>query len=785
MKTTCIPFLLLGVLINLLVINNSLAQVTSATPVLVSSHDQWFLASSQYNVAMRITITAEPSGDTLNLLAILNDYYVPAAQDGTDIVTGSVRLWYVAVDTGAFNTSTAQFVKTLSFMGGGWGDMSLNQFVADGSALYVTIDITSSPTPNAVCAFYTFQNCIQFSSGAMEPQTQLPVYPETPPTAFTYLCPYFAATEVEISHQKTFLSSLSTGQNFVPLDFTFNNIGTPFTSPIFLQGLTITVKDISHTIIAPDMALASMGLRDKTTHIIYSTVSSMPGSPVGVFFPLSVSVTALADLDLELFGTVTSNTLTVVSEFYLEWSASADLIAVDAYSLKSVSINPAGGENFPMSTDPFMILFSATQLETYHTPVLAENSVVLKGQTNVNPVCFTFNNPGNTRTTRVDISRITLAITNGAGDPITPAEVFSRVAVSGAVLYGETTDIPDTGSLVSIALSNSYASVPVYHPLTVTVLADILPLATATEFKLCLTGATGIQAQDANTMLPVNVSAAYASDSFPMFSHTVRIASTFTVTGQSVAPVTLYPEQRVSLLELTLSHPGPAEMGNLVAQGLTLTAANQDGIPVEFFQNCAVVYICDANHTPVSQAVPPATGATVFLTLPDISLAPFSSTRLLLDVRMNAGPQNNTFSLGLSDNTSISVIQPSDPTRLVFVAGAWPIMSQAAAVGGGAGQLRLSNYPNPFYAGRAQTQIAYYLPEPSRVTAKLYTLIGDQVQILASGETQAVGAHILSWDGRTATGTVVVNGVYLLRLEAEPIGSGEPIVQIRKIAVVK
>jgi hypothetical protein len=113
------------------------------------------------------------------------------------------------------------------------------------------------------------------------------------------------------------------------------------------------------------------------------------------------------------------------------------------------------------------------------------------------------------------------------------------------------------------------------------------------------------------------------------------------------------------------------------------------------------------------------------------------------------------------------------------------MFSTVASVGGGEGRLRLSNYPNPFAAGKQTTQVAYYLENHAHVTARLYTLAGDQVQTLCQGVLQLKGENLLVWDGRTAGGAVVVNGVYLLRLEAVPVNDGDTIVQLRKIAVVK
>lgn len=359
------------------------------------------------------------------------------------------------------------------------------------------------------------------------------------------------------------------------------------------------------------------------------------------------------------------------------------------------------------------------------------------------------------------------------------------MAISGGILYGETTTIPNTGSLVTITLGNSYASAPVYQPLTITVLADILPDATAVEFRLSLAGSAGVIAQDANTIVPVPVSAAYGSDPFPMFSNTIRIASSFQVVGQSVSPTTLYPNQRSSMLSLTFSHPGPADVGNLIVQGITLTAQDQAGATLDWQQNCTAVYALNDQGAALTEVTAIPNSATLFISLPNISVAPFENTTISLGIALVDKPQSQTLRILIRDNSDFTVIQPSDLSRPVFVAGLWPMMSNASSLGGGEGRLRLSNYPNPFAAGRDVTCIAYFLTEASTTTARIYTLNGDRVKSLAESAFQSSGEQRFIWNGRTETGAAVKNGVYLLRIESVPVTNGETIIQLRKIAVVK
>jgi len=71
------------------------------------------------------------------------------------------------------------------------------------------------------------------------------------------------------------------------------------------------------------------------------------------------------------------------------------------------------------------------------------------------------------------------------------------------------------------------------------------------------------------------------------------------------------------------------------------------------------------------------------------------------------------------------------------------------------------NYPNPFRAGSALTTIQYYLPDNSKVSLKIYDLIGRKVKTIFE-EKQETGGTIyrLTWDGKNDDGNLIVNGVY-------------------------
>ncbi len=87
------------------------------------------------------------------------------------------------------------------------------------------------------------------------------------------------------------------------------------------------------------------------------------------------------------------------------------------------------------------------------------------------------------------------------------------------------------------------------------------------------------------------------------------------------------------------------------------------------------------------------------------------------------------------------------------------------------------NYPNPF---NPTTTIKYELPYNSRVSLKIYNLLGQVVQVLADG-VQSPGAKEVSWNASKFS-----SGVYYYRLEAVKVGDPDMIFSgVRKLTLIK
>jgi hypothetical protein len=72
------------------------------------------------------------------------------------------------------------------------------------------------------------------------------------------------------------------------------------------------------------------------------------------------------------------------------------------------------------------------------------------------------------------------------------------------------------------------------------------------------------------------------------------------------------------------------------------------------------------------------------------------------------------------------------------------------------------NYPNPF---NPRTEIAYKITEASKVTIKIYNLLGKEIKTLVDNDLPA-GIYKAEWDGTDEFGSDTPSGLYLYRITA-------------------
>ena len=86
------------------------------------------------------------------------------------------------------------------------------------------------------------------------------------------------------------------------------------------------------------------------------------------------------------------------------------------------------------------------------------------------------------------------------------------------------------------------------------------------------------------------------------------------------------------------------------------------------------------------------------------------------------------------------------------------------------------NYPNPF---NPSTTIRYGLPEPGRVTLKVYNISGQEVATLVN-ENQPAGYYKVHWDA-----TYHSSGIYFFKIAVAEAGGQEKFMAVRKMIYIK
>jgi len=94
----------------------------------------------------------------------------------------------------------------------------------------------------------------------------------------------------------------------------------------------------------------------------------------------------------------------------------------------------------------------------------------------------------------------------------------------------------------------------------------------------------------------------------------------------------------------------------------------------------------------------------------------------------------------------------------------------------------LQNYPNPF---NPTTTIRYGLNQVSDVKLTVFNLLGQEIRSLVDSRQEA-GFQSIFWNGRDDSGRTVASGIYIYRLEANPVsGNGERFIGTRKMILMK
>ncbi|MDW7681192.1 MAG: T9SS type A sorting domain-containing protein, partial [bacterium] len=87
----------------------------------------------------------------------------------------------------------------------------------------------------------------------------------------------------------------------------------------------------------------------------------------------------------------------------------------------------------------------------------------------------------------------------------------------------------------------------------------------------------------------------------------------------------------------------------------------------------------------------------------------------------------------------------------------------------------LPNYPNPF---NPETTIQFVAPKMSKVTIKIYNLLGEEIATLVNATVQP-GYHQVTWNALDGSARNLSSGIYICRMQADNFISSQKITLVR------
>ncbi|MFN0149292.1 MAG: DNRLRE domain-containing protein [bacterium] len=420
------------------------------------------------------------------------------------------------------------------------------------------------------------------------------------------------------------------------------------------------------------------------------------------------------------------------------------------------------------------------------TPIVLSDSAVYPGAAGVPLLSFSCRNPGDPSEADVALTAISLDVTDDFGAPQpTGRRLLSLSAFADGVPVGS----------VGVAESDaSRARIPFTAPLLIApgdsaridVRTTIRGIAERGRLRASL-GGDDLELRDANDLrLIVPVAGAAA---FPFGSALITILAAPLdpiASFRDRAPVTAARGAlAVPLGELVLVNPPAEGSGGVSLESIDFIISDSEGRtldPASLFSATRVVDV----RTTVSSHPADAMGSLIFPN--SLVIAPGDSITLLFEGDLLGESAANAFRLTVADTgvTFASVIQGANPPRARAAAGhSFPFSTGLVGIASPRFAESLSNYPNPFAAGREETRFLFYMPEPGEIEIAIYTPLGEPVaRIAPAGVTGAGMVPAIAWDGRNADGETVLSGVYLADVRVRFL-SGRSESALRKVAVLR
>ncbi len=561
--------------------------------------------------------------------------------------------------------------------------------------------------------------------------------------------------------------------------------GVPgISSDVRLSAFAIDVRDSAGGPVA-DAATWLGALRARSGASLAGARAVFAGDGATLVLALSppLNLPAGTPVDLVVEGDVAASA--PVGRFGARFGDSALVVARDANTRARVATIYASD---PVDGSRVRIEAAAETLRVAASATLP--AAVLAGQTNVGAFGATLVHTGAPGTARIAFDRLTVTLRDEQRRALAPAAFAARLRVrlDGADV-ASTTALPDTPEPVTLTFAEH--TLEPGDSARIELRLDASPAAPLGWFELVTSG-SGLGARDANTgaALAVTDADGVAAVIASGLARVLLPGRQLTAGLESLMPASLAPDARPrAAARLVLRNADAGSSGAIAVDHLVVRGADRAHGSIALGAAASVVEAWVGGTMWASSAAlsPDSATATLAGAAP-LSLGAGDSVAVELRVRPRADGSAASVRVGL-DASGIGVVQPASALLAIAVQPApgasFPLWSEAATFTAADFARSVSNFPNPFAAGRASTTFAYWLRGAARITLRVLDARGDVVVTLADGAARPAGlAQQDHWDGRNGRGDVVVNGVYVAELTVRyDDGGGEH--AWRKVMVVR
>ncbi len=571
------------------------------------------------------------------------------------------------------------------------------------------------------------------------------------------------------------------GQADVPLLlFEFTDMNGVLSAPTELTGITFTVRNSSGGAIAANTAFSQMYLVTSTGVTAAASAAGVGSkiymgiNPARVFAPGAFGA-------FTLYGSVPAGAS--AQDFVLSLESDSETGVRDSNS--KTEAQKAFAPALPWQTQS-CVIYASPATQVYAGAAGSINPLLVSmGQPSVRFMQISLYNPGGQGTAAILARGVTLSVRDAAGNIIPPSSALASASAANAATAAQYGEVNLSAASAAQPFYLPFASSQLFVPASVTVTAYInLNISASASVQEFMLRAESPLSFDAHSYPEGALSKlAAAGVVFPVDSRVTTIsalAAEFRAGHSNLMPVSASRgETMIPALRVVFENPGssPVSVTSLAAAFKGLSGAY-----TEASLAVSALHVAGASGVVIgSSAAVSGTHGVVNGFVINVPAGSTAYADILLDIS--------------ATGSGIFYIELESPQDI----GTLPVTSINPVTGNYFGNMKSSPlsiqgtgfaetahaFPNPYNPLTGKAIIEYYLPEPSRVSVRVFTITGRQVREIAVNSGRPAGLNNTDiWDGRNRAGETVKAGIYIVQIEAEG-ASGEKRSAVRKLAVIK